>query len=151
MTSPARSGGDPEILLPLWEIVQTSHLAARAFGEAFAEAGLTPPQFGVLASLADEPDITQAQPARNTLVRPQSVARIVSDLVAAGLVGRGGPGGRGRATALHLTAQGAERLDRAWPAVARLNDPAGLGLTDAEASDLVTRLLRVREALGGTT
>ena len=102
--------------VPLWELVQTAHLATRRFTEVFAEAGLTPAQYGVLASLADGDDLSQADLARSVQVRPQSMGRLVAAMISHGLVERGGPGGRGRRTGLEITPAGRAALDRARPA-----------------------------------
>jgi DNA-binding MarR family transcriptional regulator len=134
--------------VPLWDLVQTAHLAARRFTEVFEAAGLSPAQFGVLASLADGDDLSPADLARAVLVRPQSMHRLVADMVEAGLVARTGPGGRGRRTGLVLTAAGAQALDRARPAAYALSAPAALGLSDAEAGELVRVLAVLRAHLG---
>ncbi len=133
--------------LPLWELIQTSHVVARRFTEVFAEAGLTPTQFGVLAALADEPDLSQADLARIVLVRPQSMTHLIASLLERGLVNRQGPGGRGRRTGVQLTAAGQQALQTALPGVHALNAPATIGL-DAQAAATLTQLLRtVRTAL----
>jgi DNA-binding MarR family transcriptional regulator len=139
--------------LPLWEIVQAYHPVARGFHALFAEVGLTPTQFGVLAVLRDEEGTghasTQAELARQVLLRPQSTGELVSTLVARGLVTREGPGGRGRATALRLTDAGRRALDDALPRVHAYNEPSAMGLTAAEAATLASLLRRVRAAVDG--
>lgn len=134
MTGPGR----PQ--LPLWRLVQTAHLAGQAYTRLFAEHRLTPAQFGVLACLADGDDLSQADLARAVLVRPQSMARLVTDMVDAGLVTRTGPGGRGRRTTLALTEQGRRTLARARPAAHAFDQPAQAGLSAADSRELV-RLL----------
>jgi DNA-binding MarR family transcriptional regulator len=141
--------GQARPVLPLWTLVQTAHLAARAYSELFAAHGLTPAQFGVLACLADGDDLSQADVARAVLVRPQSMARLVTDLVAAGLVARTGEGGRGRRTGLVLTQHGRAALDRARPAAYAFDQPQRLGLTSTEADELLRLLARVSEQLEG--
>ncbi|MDH2429671.1 MarR family winged helix-turn-helix transcriptional regulator [Sphaerisporangium sp. TRM90804] len=139
--------GDGEPDLPLWELIQTSHVVARRFTEVFASVGLTPTQFGVLASLADRDDLTQAELARAIMVRPQSMNELFVSLLERGLVARDGPGGRGRRTGLRITEAGRALLHHAQPPVAAFNAPGAIGLSPAEAADL-TRLLRiVRETL----
>lgn len=133
--------------VPLWDLVQTAHLATRRFTEVFAEAGLTPAQYGVLASLADGDDLSQADLARAVLVRPQSMGRLVTDMVAHGLVERAGPGGRGRRTGLEITPEGRKALDRARPAAYALNTPAALGLDADRVAALVDALAAVRARL----
>lgn len=137
---------------PLWELVQTFHVVARGFHRVFAEAGLTPTQFGVLAELADRERTgattpSQAELARIVMLRPQSVGELVAVLVDRGLVVREGPAGRGRRTGLSLTADGRAAVERALPLVRAFNAPAAIGVTDHEAADLVRVLRRVRTTL----
>ena len=126
--------------LPLWILVKTAHLAVRAYTKMFAAHGLTPAQFGVLACLTDGDDLSQADLARAVLVRPQSMARLITDLVAAGLVERTGPGGRGRRTDLTLTEQGRQAVEKARPAAYAFDRPDRLGLSAADGAELI-RLL----------
>lgn len=145
MTVPDESAVDDE--LPLWTLVRTGHLAGRRLTEVFAAAGLTPAQFGVLACLADGDDLSQAELARAVLVRPQSMNRLVADMVEAGLVRRDGPGGRGRRTGVTPTPAGLTALARARPAAYGLSRPEHLGLTPDELVHLSRLLTRVAEAL----
>ncbi|GAB3492078.1 MarR family winged helix-turn-helix transcriptional regulator [Nocardiopsis coralliicola] len=138
-------GGGPD--LPLWELIQTSFVVSRGFQAVFGEAGLSPIQFGVLATLESGEDLSQAELARVLMVRPQSLADVAGGLVERGLVARDGPGGRGRRTALQLTGEGRRILADVWPAVAAFNAPAASGLTAAEAAELVRLLRAVRAAL----
>ncbi|MFP5022995.1 MarR family winged helix-turn-helix transcriptional regulator [Pseudonocardia phyllosphaerae] len=153
---------EPDV--PLWELVQTAHVVTRGFHRVFARAGLTATGFGVLAELEHReqgggPPPSQAELARITLLRPQSVGELVTDLVGRGLVRRDGPGGRGRRAGLELTADGRATLERAWPLVRAFNAPASMGLQADRATELVTMLRTVREHLataeaeepGGTT
>jgi DNA-binding MarR family transcriptional regulator len=133
--------------VPLWELVQTAHLAGRRFAEAFASAGLTPAQFGVLASLVDGDDLSPADLARAVYVRPQSMGRLVADMVEQGLVTRTGPGGRGRRTGLALTDRGRRAVAEARPAAYALSTPEALHLTPSQVEDLVELLGIVRRAL----
>lgn len=137
--------------LPLWELVRTYHPVARGFGEVFSSVGLTPTQFGVLAVLRDHdpdgPGPSQAEIARAVLVRPQSVAELLTSLLERGLVSRDGPGGRGRRAPLRLTEDGRALIERAFPLVAAYNAPEALGLTAEEAATLTRLLRRVRTAL----
>jgi DNA-binding MarR family transcriptional regulator len=138
--------------LPLWELVRTYHPAARRFGEVFAAAGLGPTQFGVLVSLAEtdvdpDPGPSQADLARQVLVRPQSMGELVTGLLDRGLVSREGAGGRGRRARLRITAAGRDALAGAVPGVNAVNDPAALGLDPDEVTMLVGLLRRVRARL----
>lgn len=140
---------------PLWELVQTFHVVARGFQRVFAEAGLTPTQFGVLAELADRERTaagppSQAELARIVMLRPQSVGELVAALVDRGLVVREGPAGRGRRTGLSLTGDGRAAVERALPLVRAFTAPDAIGVTAAEAADLVRMLRTVRTSLEAT-
>ncbi|MFI6907858.1 MarR family winged helix-turn-helix transcriptional regulator [Nonomuraea sp. NPDC050394] len=133
--------------LPLWELMQTSYVVARGFTEVFATVGLSPVQFGVLASLADGEDLNQAELARVIMVRPQSLGEVAVALIERGLVERDGPGGRGRRSKLRITPAGQEILDRVLPAVAAFNAPRAMGLSDRDAAALTRMLRTVRGTL----
>lgn len=128
---------------PAWTLVQASHVVARRFAAVFAQVGLTPTQFGVLAYLAEEPALTQAELARRVLVRPQSLRELLVPLLERGLVSREGPAGRGRRSGIALTDAGREVMASALPGVRAFT--AGLGL-DADQlrvlDDLLHTILR---------
>ncbi|MBP2371959.1 DNA-binding MarR family transcriptional regulator [Pseudonocardia parietis] len=114
----------------------------------FAEVGLTPTQFGVLAQLEDHEPRTQADLARGVLLRPQSMGELVESLLARGLIARDGPGGRGRRVGIRLTDAGRALLAAAWPQVRKFNAPATLGLSQPQADTLDDLLHRVRDTVG---
>jgi DNA-binding MarR family transcriptional regulator len=129
-----------------WTVVRTAHVLSRRFEEAMRGFALTPAQFGVLATIAEEPGVGSGQLARKVLVTPQSVGELVASLEAAGHVVRDRAGGRGRRAAIELTAQGRAVLAEAFEAVAALNEPAALGLDPDEAATLNALLHRVLQA-----
>lgn len=137
--------------LALWELVQTYHPVARGFGEVFAAAGLTATQFGVLVALAQAdpqgPGPSQAELARQVLVRPQSMGELLGSLLERGLIIQDGPGGRGRRGRLRISEHGHRALERSVPAVNDYNAPATLGLTPDEAATLAHLLRTVRLTL----
>lgn len=140
----------------LWELVQTAHLAGRAFGEVFAGCGITHAQYGVLASLADGDDLSQADLARAVLVRPQSMGRLIIAMIEQGLVVRAGSGGRGKRSRLELTAEGERVLQVARPAAYGLISAEVIGLDPQQVQALTGLLREVRAHLqepsrGGTT
>lgn len=133
--------------LPLWELIQTSHVVARAFRALFARHDLTPTQFGVLVSLGGGEDFTKAQLARKNLITPQSMDPLIESLVRRGLVVRDGPPRKGRAAGLRITDRGRSKLAAAFPDVVDLNAPATIGLTAAQIGDLISQLQRIREQI----
>lgn len=131
--------------IPAWTLVRAYHAVGRELFRLFADVDLTPVQFGVLAQLTATPEVTSSQLARAVLIRPQSMAEVVTTLVDRGLLERRGPGGRGRPVPLTVTAAGTRVLDRAGRALQGLNSAAGLGLDDGDLvllNDLLQRVLR---------
>ncbi|TWD84654.1 DNA-binding MarR family transcriptional regulator [Kribbella amoyensis] len=131
----------------LWDLLRTAHLAERELTRVIEDAGLTPAQFGVLSCLADGDDLSQAELARLIMVRPQSMGRLIQDMVSAGLVERTGPGGRGRRTGLRMTDAGSDAVTRARPAVVRASRPEALGLSTEAHRRLGELLAEVRTRL----
>lgn len=131
---------------PAWTLVQASHVVARGFTAVFAQVGLTPTQFGVLANLADDPGLTQAELARRVLVRPQSLGELLVPLLERGLVSRDGPGGRGRRSGIEITDAGREAMAAALPGVREFN--AALGLDTGQLGMLDDLLHTVLRTLG---
>lgn len=149
MKAALRSGGDPNLVLVLWELQQTAREAARHLERTTRAAGISTAEFGVLAGTTDDPGITQAQIARQLHIRPQALTATVNKLQRRGLI-RGSTEGRGRPSHLTITDQGRTALDAAWPSIVALNEPANLQLTEDAASSLAAQLAQLRENLAMT-
>jgi DNA-binding MarR family transcriptional regulator len=130
--------------------VRLAHVLNKRFEDEMRPFGLTPAQFGVLATIAAEPGIGSGQLARRVLVTPQSVGELVASLEAAGHVVRDRSGGRGRRAGIDLTPQGRAVLERASGAAEALNDPAVFGLDATEAATLNGLLHRALAATRGS-
>lgn len=78
-----------------------------------AEFGLTAPQYAVLALLADDPGLSNAELARRAFVTPPTMIRIVTALAELGLLARADPPVAGRVRATVLTARGVRLLNAA--------------------------------------
>ena len=87
-------------------------LRARLDG-VLARHGLTMPQYAVLALLAEQPGISNAELARLSFVTPPTMIRIVTTLEDLGLLTRVDRPTEGRARATALTAEGERRLKAA--------------------------------------
>ena len=131
-----------------WDLVRTAHVVGLRFTEVVAALDLTPTSFAILSTLEQDAALTQAELARRVLVRPQSIAALVTTMTEQGLVTREGPGGRGRRAGIALTAAGREVLGRARPAVQAFNVPGAMGLTPARAAMLGELLGEVRDSMG---
>ena len=136
------TGQDIDALVT-WSLIRAAHRAQRDLTEVFAEHGLSPVQFGVLSHLATGAAFTQAQLAREVLVRPQSISGVLDGMVERGLVAREAERAKGRRNPLALTPAGHDLLAVVWPEVRRANRPELLGLSEAEAATLNAVLLRM--------
>ncbi|ALG09575.1 MarR family winged helix-turn-helix transcriptional regulator [Kibdelosporangium phytohabitans] len=143
--------GDALGRVTAWTLVRAYHAVAHEFTKLFDEHGLTPVQFGVLAQLAATPELLQAELARSVLIRPQSMAAVITQLVDRGLLERRGTGGRGRPVPIRLTDEGRQLLGQASAAVRRYNEPATLGLESYEAGMLNALLHKVIDAHTGNS
>ncbi|GIF76305.1 MarR family winged helix-turn-helix transcriptional regulator [Asanoa siamensis] len=137
---------DEDAVVP-WTVVRTSHALSRVFTAELARVGLKPHLFGILATLSRNPGMSSAELARQVRVTPQSMGALLRGLVADGLVTHPAPR-RGQPLSVSLTPAGGELLGRAWPIIAAMNEPAALGLTPAEATQLNALLHRVLTATG---
>lgn len=92
-------------------LLRQAHAAVRfALDAAFAEAGLTTPQFLVLNLLDAYPGVSGAELARIALLTPQTVNLIVRKLERDGLLGRVEHETHRRVLRLRLTVEGKARL-----------------------------------------
>lgn len=126
--------------LVTWTLIRAAHSAERGLAALFARHNLSAVQFGVLATLATRPGITQAELARAVLVRPQAITGVVSALLERGLIGRTGSTGRGRRNPIELSTAGEALLEQVWPVVMKANSPSSMGITIGDLSTL-NRLL----------
>ena len=85
---------------------------------AAVEGGPTPVQAGLLILINENPGVTQARLLRALEVESATLVRAVARLVAAGLVEKTPSPSDGRASHLHLTAQGRTVLARVEAAMA---------------------------------
>lgn len=99
---------------------------------AFAEFGLTTPQFSVLTMLANYPGLSNADLARLSLLTPQTVSVIVANLIRAGLAERRKHAIHGRIQHIELTPAGRELLAQCRKPVQRDEQWLAAGLSAAE-------------------
>ena len=126
-----------------WSVVRVSRFLGQRFAERLAESGLNPVHFGVLAYLAIEPAMTQADLARAVLVRPQSIASLVDTLESRGLLRRAGGRARGRRNPVQLTDEGRQALHEVWEVALSTNDLTDAGLDPDETAELNRLLLKI--------
>lgn len=148
MVNSAMTGEELDGILT-WSLVRVARLVGQRLSDRLAEHGLNPIQFGVLAHLAIEEEMTQADLARSVLVRPQSVAPLLDRLEERGLITRTGDRARGRRNPVRLTDHGREELEKVRSVALRANDLTDVGLTPPESAELNRLLLKVLRATHG--
>ena len=85
--------------------------ASRRIRAERGEAGLTDPQFTVLAWLTKEGPLTPGQLAERERIQPPSMTRTVNSLVELGLVGKSEHPTDGRQVVVSLTGAGVAEVD----------------------------------------
>ncbi|MDO4887864.1 MAG: MarR family transcriptional regulator [Actinomycetaceae bacterium] len=125
--------------------VEQRLMAAKA--KALREFGLTVPQYVALMALREIPDQSAAQLARVALVSPQTVATIVGNLEAKGLISRRGSPQHARVVVCSLTPAGQELVARADAVVGVIEDDVSGIFTPDELAHFHEYLTRVEEHL----
>lgn len=133
----------------LYLLKQVELAVRQALDEVVATADLTTLQYTALTVLERHPGITSAELARNSFVRAQTMAEMVTYLLNRGLVSREQDRNNRRQYLLSLSRKGQKVLDDLHDAVAdiesRMLDEFDAGQTEI----LRTYLLRCRQALSG--
>ncbi len=129
-----------------WNVVRVSRFVGQRLAERLAEHGLNPIHFGVLAYLAIDPEMTQADLTRAVLVRPQSIAPLLDRLEDQQLIRRTGHRARGRRNPVQITDDGRRTLDAVWAVALSTNDLTDAGLTNDESLELNRLLLKIINA-----
>lgn len=127
----------------IWSVIRAAHVLEREVTALFASFELSPVQFGVLAYLGANGPMTTAALARSVLVRPQSLAGVISTLEARELLARRGQRGRGRASPVVLTPAGEELLGTVWPAFRTADKALADDLPVAQTGTLTAMLRSV--------
>jgi DNA-binding MarR family transcriptional regulator len=128
-------------------LVLAADQQSRAWHAALRSHGINPRQFSMLATLANDPGISQAELARRVVITPQSLSESLARLLDAGLVERGTPE-PGRAAQLALTESGRRLLAEAYPIVEAFNRTSFAALTAAEQGALARLLTKLIAAEG---
>lgn len=119
--------------------------AERLSGMALRRHGLTLRQYGLLAQLRQEPELTASQLARQLGITRQSLHEMTRSLESMGLLERG-PGADGRTRRMVLRPQAKSLLDRVRPAVKAADAHLTRGLSPGQARalrHLLAKLLAV--------
>ena len=151
MSSPAPSpatGHDRDITL-LYLIKQVELAVRQALDDVVATADLTALQYTALTVLERHPGITSAELARNSFVRAQSMAEMVTVLLGRGLVSRERDERNRKQYLLFLSADGQKTLDELHESVADIEARMLEGFDVGQTEILRTYLMRCRHSLSG--
>ena len=121
-------------------LVRAADQASRRWHAALNAHGVNPRQFSVLALLARDPGLSQAELARRVLITPQSMSESLAGLLRAGLIVRQ-PVEPGLPAQVGLTPAGRELLATAYPVIGSTDRATFAALTSSERDEL-RRLLR---------
>jgi DNA-binding MarR family transcriptional regulator len=133
----------------LYLIKQVELAVKQALDDVVAAADLTTLQYTALTVLERHPGITSAELARNSFVRAQSMAEMVTYLLGRDLVTRERDPKNRKQYLLALTPQGQRVLDGLFDAVADIESKMLEGFDAGQTEILRTYLLRCRESLSG--
>jgi DNA-binding MarR family transcriptional regulator len=149
MTSPAASPSHDRDVTLLYLIKQVELAVRQALDDVVATADLTTLQYTALTVLERHPGITSAELARNSFVRAQSMAEMVSYLLERGLVTRERDERNRKQYLLSLTPDGQRVLDGLYDAVADIESTMLEGFDAGQTEILRTYLVRCRHSLSG--
>jgi len=122
----------------------------RALDDVAATVDLTALQYTALTVLERHPGITSAELARNSFVRAQTMAEMLTVLLGRDLVTRERDEHNRRQYLLSLSEQGQAVLDQIFDAVADIESKMLEGFDAGQTEILRTYLLRCRHNLSGT-
>ncbi len=128
----------------LFEINETARSVRRAFDSRAAAAGVTRPQWRVLARLKREPGLRQVELAERLDMEPITLCRIVDRLAEAGLVERKADPSDRRAWRLELTEKASPVVKRLRELARELASEALEGIDEVSLRDLQERLAAIR-------
>lgn len=144
----APRSSSPEITV-LYLIKQVELAVRSHLDEAVHSAGLTALQYTALTVLERHPELTSAQLARNSFVRAQTMAQMITVLDDRGLIARERDPNSHRQYLLSLTTEGHRVLDSLRDAVHGIEEKMVADMTFAQARQLREALHSCRLALGG--
>jgi DNA-binding MarR family transcriptional regulator len=142
------AAGDRDVTL-LYLIKQVELAVRQALDDVVATADLTTLQYTALTVLERHPGITSAELARNSFVRAQTMAEMVTYLLGRGLVARERDESNRRQYLLTLTSEGERVLGGLLDPVADI-ETRMLEMFDGGQTEILrTYLLRCRHSLSG--
>ena len=149
MTSPAPLPSHDRDVTLLYLIKQVELAVRQALDDVVVAADLTTLQYTALTVLERHPGITSAELARNSFVRAQTMAEMVTYLMGRGLVARERDESNRKQYLLTLTSEGQRVLDQLFEVVADIESRMLDGFDTGQTEILRTYLLRCRHSLSG--
>ena len=128
-------------------IGRLDRVLSRRLSAAVEPAGLTLPAYTALSVLRAQDGLSNARLARRSLVTPQSMSEVLSQLVEQGYVRRLAEPGHGRVIRIELTKAGSRALERCDRAVDEVEREMLGDLDAAEAASLRDALIRCGRTL----
>jgi DNA-binding MarR family transcriptional regulator len=119
------------------------HCFMASFEEIVGRGEITPNLIGVLALLADQPGMSQADLARVIGLERATVGDQVARAISLGFVSRDKKLGKGRRYALHLTVRGRSMLAKLRGRIPRHERSAGARLSPRERKQLRALLTKL--------
>ncbi|GAA5168637.1 MarR family transcriptional regulator [Amycolatopsis dongchuanensis] len=141
MTAPQPPASSPAMLL----VLLGRRLRDRIDAD-LKRSGLSLRHLSALGHLAGQPGLSYSDLARRAGVTVQSMQSTLAQLEALGAIERRSEPGRGRTAELHVTATGAELLEKARETI-RAADEALLGAVEEDERALTMLLLRALKGL----
>ena len=139
-----RDGLEPRLS---YLIGRLDRVLRRRLAAAVEPAGLTLPAYTALSVLRAEDGLSNAHLARLSLVTPQSMSEVLTQLVDQGYVRRRADPGHGRVIRTELTSAGRRALERCDRAVDEVERELVADLAPGETTRLHAALLRCGRAL----
>jgi DNA-binding MarR family transcriptional regulator len=149
VTSPAAAPSHDRDVTLLYLIKQVELAVRQALDDVVVAADLTTLQYTALTVLERHPGITSAELARNSFVRAQTMAEMVTYLLGRGLVARERDQNNRKQYLLTLTSEGQRVLDELFESVADIETKMLDGFDTGQTEILRTYLLRCRHSLSG--
>ena len=113
------------------------------FHRGFAQAGITPARYSVLALLHANPDVPQARLAEALRIKPPNLAVLLAEMEAQGLVDRRVDAANRRANLLCLTAAGRALYGRFTPEILAMEQQVAHRLTPGQYATLIKLLAKL--------
>jgi DNA-binding MarR family transcriptional regulator len=149
VTSPAAMPSHDRDVTLLYLIKQVELAVRQALDDVVVTASLTTLQYTALTVLERHPGITSAELARNSFVRAQTMAEMLTYLLGRGLVTRERDESNRKQYLLALSTEGQQVLDDLYDAVADIETKMLDGFDVGQTEILRTYLLRCRHSLSG--